>query len=350
MRIVRYDNKIIPDVISVLEKGGLVVTPSDTVYGILADATNKNAVEKLIKLKSRPIGRAISVFVADFFMLAKYVDVKKNQWGLVKKLLPGPFTLVLPSKNRVCSLLESEKKSLGVRIPKFEFINQIVNKFGKPVTATSANLSGRLPHYQLSTFIKELSQEKQKLIDLVVDAGKLPRNKPSTVVDLSSQKLKILRQGDVAFKNVDTFISSSPGQTKRKAQSFIKKILKEKVNKPIVFILKGELGVGKTVFVSGLAGYLGITNIVSPSFVVYYEYSVKKTGVNNFIHVDLYNVEEEEEFRYLGLDKYLEPGNILCFEWGEKAGEIIDLLKDRAKITYVKMRYIDENKREIVIK
>ena len=112
--------------------------------------------------------------------------------------------------------------------------------------------------------------------------------------------------------------------------------------KPIVIIIEGELGVGKTVFVKGLGESLGIKNIVSPTFVIYYEYG-------NFYHFDLYQIEEKEEFKYLEIGKLLKPGNILCFEWGEKVGEIYDLLKSKGKVVYIKMKYVNEKKRQIIV-
>jgi tRNA threonylcarbamoyl adenosine modification protein YjeE len=103
------------------------------------------------------------------------------------------------------------------------------------------------------------------------------------------------------------------------------------------------MGVGKTVFVKGIGEKLGINNIVSPTYVIYYEYK-------NFYHFDLYQIEDREEFGHLGIDKFLVPGNTLCFEWGEKAGEIIDLLSDKGNIVYIEMKYISESEREIIVK
>jgi L-threonylcarbamoyladenylate synthase len=348
-------SRIINYTVRILKQGGLVIFPSDTVYGALVDATNEKAVRKLIEFKNRPPGKAISVFVSDFEMLKKQLVVSSKQLVVLKQILPGPFTVVLESKHKVCPLLESEKGTLGVRIPRYQLINQLIQKFIKPVTATSANLANRPPHYSVKTLLNDLPKDKQRLIDLIVDAGKLPRNKPSTVIDLTEVEIKILRKGDVDFVNVQTFISKSEEETKMIAHNvissesfdFAQGRLRESRNlakrKPLIFIIEGELGVGKTIFVKGIGESLGINNIISPTYVIFYEYG-------NFYHFDLYQIQDKEEFKYLKLKKFLKPGNILAFEWGEKAGEIYDLLKKKGKIIYVKMKYINDSKREIEIK
>ncbi|OGK22970.1 hypothetical protein A3D76_02710 [Candidatus Roizmanbacteria bacterium RIFCSPHIGHO2_02_FULL_37_9b] len=343
--------------LKILAQGGLVVSPSDTVYGLLVDATNEAAVKKLIQFKNRPPGKPISVFVSDFSMLQNQVIISKQQFRLVEELLPGPFTVILPSKHNVSILLESEKGTLGVRIPHYKNIIDLVKKIGKPVSATSANLSGRHPHYSVVSLMNELPEKKKKLIDFIIDAGQLPRNKPSTVIDLTSPKIKIVRQGDIVFKDKKLYTSDSPSQTKKIAQYVLKKLISQKsqILSPVVFIIEGELGVGKTIFVKGIAESLGIKNIISPSFVIYYEYSVTThpEGVffkNKLIHIDLYNIQDPEELQHLGLEKYLKKENLLCFEWGEKAGEIINSLKNKGKIIYVKMKYVDEKTREIQVK
>ncbi len=348
--------KILNETLKILKKWGLVVFPSDTVYGFLVDADSEEGVKKLIKFKNRPAGKPISVFVSDFSMLADYGKITASQRTILEQILPGPFTVVLESKGKVCKLLESEKGTLGFRLPAYPLIIELVSKFGRPLTATSANLSGRPPHYRIETFLKDLPESKKILIDCIVDIGKLPRNKPSTVIDLTAPTIKILRQGDIVFKDEKTYLSSSPRQTRRLGGYLLEKFLKEKEKekKPLVFIIKGELGVGKTVLVKGMGEVLGINNIISPSFVIYYEYPIKisnlKSQISKFVHIDLYNVSEEEEFRYLKIDDLLKEGNILCIEWGEKAGELYELLKNRARVIYVKMRYKNEKEREIIVK
>jgi len=347
-------SRVILETIKVLKDGGLAIVPSDTVYGLIADATNEKAVKKLIAFKSRLAGKAISVFVSDFEMMEKCVTVGTIHELSLHEILPGPFTVILKSRHQVSPLLESEKGTLGVRIPDYSFINNLLKKFGKPTTATSANISGRPAHYSIETLFKELSQKKKDLIDLVVDAGKLPRNKPSTIIDLTTPELKILRQGDIIFDKNEKFLSESPSQTKKIARYILKKLLARRIDKPLIFIIEGDLGVGKTVFVKGIGEELGVNNIISPTFVVSYEYNInskfriQNSKLSTLVHYDLYNINEKEEFKYLGIEKYLNKNNILCFEWGEKAGDILELLR-AGKIVRVKMEYKGKKTREIVI-
>ncbi len=343
MKTINLNQQI--EVLGVLKRGGLVIFPSDTVYGLLVDATNDQAVDKLIAFKNRPAGKPISVFTTEQ-NLQKLVEINKRQRKTVDALLPGPFTLILKSKHKVSKLLESEKGTLGIRIPDYRPINKLVEKFGEPVTATSANTFGEAPHYSIGVLLKQLSAKKRRLVDLVVDGGKLPRNKPSTIVDLTAPTIKILRQGDIKLSETETFTSKSPTATKKIAQQ----LLKKKINwQPLIFILQGELGVGKTIFVKGIGEALGVKNIISPTFVVYYEYAVKRPGIKKLLHVDLYNLVDKEEFKYLGLDKYLQPDNIFCFEWGEKAEPLIDILRKKGKIVYIKMEYVDKTTRKIKV-
>lgn len=344
---------IIQKTINVLKKGGLVIFPSDTVYGALVDSENPLAVEKLIRFKNRPFGKPISVFVSDLSMAKKYVSFNEKQLKIFNHLFPGPFTLILPSFHLVDRRLESEKGTLGVRLIDFLPVVKLTKKFGKPITATSANLAGKPPHYSIESLIKQLPKEKKEMIDLVVDFGKLPRNKPSTVVDLTRESLKILRSGDLNFVNEKVFVSSFPKETKKIAQYFFKKKREVLAKKPLVFIIEGELGVGKTVFVKGIGEFLGIDKIVSPTFVVFYEYDLPKlknkdlVKIKKLIHVDLYNVQDEEEFEYLNLEDLLQKGYLMLIEWGEKMGDLYEKLKERGEIVYVKIEYLEEKKRKI---
>ncbi len=336
------------EVLQVLSSGGLVIFPSDTVYGLLVDATNEDAVKKLIKFKNRPPGKAISVFIADLNSCKKYVSINQKQSAILSKLLPGPFTMVLPSKHTVQKLLESENGTLGVRVPDFQPILQLASSFGKPITATSANLGGSSPHYSIDSFMHQISQAKKDLIDLIVDAGKLPRNKPSTVLDLTESTVKTLRSGDISFEKSNVQISHSAYETQKIGRELMQNVSKKYGQKPLVIVLKGDLGAGKTEMTRGIAEYFKIEKIISPTFVVYYEYTICDSK-SKFVHVDLYNIQEEVEFDHLGLSDYLKPGNVMVVEWGEKLGKLYAEFQKKAEVVFVEIEYEGETRRKIFV-
>ncbi|MFH0773295.1 MAG: L-threonylcarbamoyladenylate synthase [bacterium] len=335
--------------INILNEGGLIVAPSDTVYGLVCDATNEKAVKKLIAVKNRPWGKPISVFTDGFPMINSLVEVGDHQ-ALLATLLPGPFTIILPSKHITCSSLESERKTLGIRFPAYGWIQDLVHAYGKPLTATSANISGRPPHYEAQGFIKELSKEKSKLIDCIVDKGKLPHNKPSTIIDLTGSSLQLLRQGDILPLTKQSFTSRSAQETKNIASYLVRKYSSYCKQKPVVFILEGEMGVGKTVFAKGLGHFLGLDDIVSPTYVIYYEYPTVTDFVKLFLHADLYNIEESGEFAHLGLEKYFNKETMICVEWGNRIGPLFEYMKKKSHVVLVKISYKSEKQRVITVK
>lgn len=187
--------------LNVLSNGGLVIFPTETSYGIGADATNEEAVKKLIIYKNRPEGKAISIAVSDIEMAEKYVELNNTAKNIYKSFLPGPVTVISKSKGKVSSLIEAENKTLGVRIPNYSLILKLINEFGKPITATSANLSGGKTPYKIEDILLNIGQNKKDLIDLIIDAGDLPKNPPSVVIDTTGEELVEIRKGRIDPRN-----------------------------------------------------------------------------------------------------------------------------------------------------
>ncbi|MCX6816586.1 MAG: L-threonylcarbamoyladenylate synthase, partial [Candidatus Beckwithbacteria bacterium] len=142
MRILKSTQKnIINEAVKVLQADGLVIYPTETCYGAGVDATNQTAVNKLLCYKTRREGKPLSVAVTDIQMAARYVKLNPTAKNLYQKFLPGPLTVVSAGKHQVGSGIESETGTLGVRIPHYPLIIKIINQLGRPVTATSANVS-----------------------------------------------------------------------------------------------------------------------------------------------------------------------------------------------------------------
>ncbi|MFA5894155.1 MAG: L-threonylcarbamoyladenylate synthase [Candidatus Shapirobacteria bacterium] len=344
----------------VIKNGGLVVFPSDTVYILAVDPTNQAATEKLLAFKNRWAGKAISVAVADQKMAEEFVVLNDNSKSIYSNLLPGPFTIVSEGKHKVAKGIEAENGTLGIRIPDNKWIMDLVKEVGGPVTATSANLSGRTPHYSLPSFKRTLSKKKMEMINLFVDGGKLPRNKPSTVIDATEPEIKILRRGDLITGTSETLISKSEKETEKIAEFMLKKTkeaVKSGSDKPIVFGLSGDLGCGKTVFSRKIGHLLGVKEkITSPTFVIYNEYKVNFESsnfnyhVNKFVHFDLYRLGAKYEFEEIDFLKQFTEDTVACVEWVENMGsEYLEKLKKISYYIPVNFKYIDQETREIKI-
>jgi len=185
------DNNVISEAVRVLESGGVILYPTDTVYGLGADATNPKAIEKVFLIKKRSPSQPISIVVSNKSEISKWAKETKLSKKLAEKFLPGPLTLVLEHKNNLPENLIAGKETIGIRIPDNNFCLNLAKKFGKPFTTTSANISGKKTDTTIYSSIQKLSG-----IDLAIDAGELS-GEASTVVDARGNETLILREGEI---------------------------------------------------------------------------------------------------------------------------------------------------------
>jgi L-threonylcarbamoyladenylate synthase len=183
----------------ILKRGGMIVYPTETAYGLGVDATNEPAVTKVFNLKKRMPAKAFHVIVSDTAMAKNYVDWTPLAEELAKKYLPGPLTLVLKKKPFVSDILTGGLPTLGIRMPDYNFCLDLAKAFGKPYTATSANISNEATCYSVNQVMLQFGDEITA-VDLVVDGGLLPGVLPSTVVDATGDAPKVLRPGPLILK------------------------------------------------------------------------------------------------------------------------------------------------------
>jgi len=328
-----FDNKLI---IKVLNSGGLVIFPCETVYGVAVDALNKNAVKKLNDYKKRPLGKPYAIMVSDQKMAKEYVDLNNTATNLYQEFLPGPVTIVSKGKGKVANGIESESGTLGVRIPDYKELLKVIKEFGHPIVATSANASYQKRPYKIADIMDNISSKQKGLIDLVIDVGELPHNEPSTVIDTTFDEPTILRQGEVKLKDTNEVLSRSEESTQNIGKELWQKYEKFCGIRPIVFALEGEMGAGKTQFTKGLARAMGIhEEITSPTYNLLLEYEDKLT------HIDAWRFKSEEDLNSLGFVKLLENKNmVLSVEWADRIIETIKKYRDQAVIVWVKIEYL----------
>lgn len=185
--------KEIKRIAKVLKDGGLVIYPTDTVYGLGCDINNTKALEKIARLKGVKLEKANFSFVCENLSnLSEYVaQLDSATFKILKRNLPGPYTFILPGNNNLPSVFK-KKKTVGIRVPDNKIAQMLVQHLGNPIISTSIKDDDNVVEY---TTDPELIAEKwDKLVDIVIDAG-YGDNMASTVIDLTQQEPELIRQG-----------------------------------------------------------------------------------------------------------------------------------------------------------
>lgn len=323
MKIVDSNKEsVMSEALAVLHSGGILVYPTETCYGVGVDATNSKAVTKVLDYKERPSGKAISIGVVSRAMASNYVYINSSAEKLYQNFLPGPVTIVSKSLNKIDRRLESENGTLGVRIPNYKFLLELIANFGKPITTTSANPSGKKTPYSIKDLLDNLSKKQQNLIDLIIDAGDLPHNPSSTVIDTTTEELTVYRKGRIDPTRVKTQLvktSTNVDETIALGEEFIREHSIEMEESPMLILLNGELGAGKTHFTKGVANALKIKQVIkSPTYIYVNEYHYdlpEKNLRGKLYHFDAWRIQSFEDLSALGFKSWFQPGNVIVVEW-----------------------------------
>lgn len=182
------DMDLIKEAIDIMADGGVILYPTDTVYGLGANIFNNNAVKRVYEIKKRDSSKPLSVLINDMASLELIANLNKNSREIIDKWLPGPFTFIL-NKKKIVSPYVSSSAKVGVRIPDYKIARALASLF--PITTTSANLTNEDTLSNPQDILKQIGEG----IDLVIDVGDLDNGKPSTVIDLSSSKPTLVRNG-----------------------------------------------------------------------------------------------------------------------------------------------------------
>lgn len=186
--------KAIEETVNVLKKGGIIIYPTDTVYGLGCDITNAKAVERICRIRGiNPAKANFSFVCSDLRHISDYIKPIDNiTFRMLKKALPGPFTFILNANNNVPKLLSSKKKTVGIRIPDNSIAQEIVRILGNPILSTSIKDEDELIEY--STDPELIHEKYEEIVDLVIDGG-FGGNEASTVIDCTSGDFEIIRDG-----------------------------------------------------------------------------------------------------------------------------------------------------------
>lgn len=195
------DARILKQAARLIMKGEVLVCPTDTGYAFSANALDSRAVAKVFSLKGRSYTNPIHVAVSSIEEAEKYVRINETARQLASRYLPGALTLVLPKREIVPAMLVAGRDSVGIRIPANRVILSLAEMAARPLTTTSANISGKPTPYTIDEVVAQLG-EAIKNVALVLDQGSLPVRELSTIVDLTVSPPQLIRQGRVSWLEI----------------------------------------------------------------------------------------------------------------------------------------------------
>src|SRR5574344_1214481 len=183
----------------ILKSGGIVVFPTETVYGIGVNSLDKTAIEKLYTHKNRPVNHPISLLISNIEMIENVAeDITPEEYALMKAFMPGPLTIILKKKDNISNLLTANTNTIGVRMPANKIALNLINYAGMPIATPSANISGKQSGRNIETIMKDFGNN----VDVYIDGGESKLGLASTVVQIVNGIPNILRQGSITEKDI----------------------------------------------------------------------------------------------------------------------------------------------------
>lgn len=188
------EGRKVRQVIEHLQEGGIIIYPTDTVYGLGCDIENPKAIDRICKLRGLDPKKAnLAMICQDISQLSSYTQqINNSTFRMLRKNLPGPFTFILPAANNVPKLFKNRKKTIGIRIPEHNVTNAIVEALGRPIMTASLKSDDEILEY--FTDPADIYDDFKKLVDVVIDSGP-GGNVPSTVIDCTGAEPLIIREG-----------------------------------------------------------------------------------------------------------------------------------------------------------
>lgn len=194
----------IDKIVDVLNDGGIVITPTDTIYGIMGDALNEDVIKKIFDIKKRPLNKPLLLLMNSFEMVMEYtVEISEKERNLIYRFWPGLVTFILKKNRKVNNLITSGNDTVGIRIPDNKDLLEIISRLNRPVISTSANITGT----EVITSTELIEKDLIDNIDYIEDGGEVD-NVSSTIVKVENNELIVLRDGKLSEEIINYFKES----------------------------------------------------------------------------------------------------------------------------------------------
>lgn len=189
------------EVVDIIKRDGIVVFPTETVYGIGGNALSENVIKNIYNIKKRPQEKALNILVKNKEEIKKYAYISNElEEEIIDKFMPGPITIILKKrKSQIPDLLTGNNDTIGIRIPDNDIVKKILEKCNLPIAAPSANISGKPSSIRL----EDIKPDFDGKVDAFIDGGKCKQNISSTIVKVIDGNIKILREGIISIKDIN---------------------------------------------------------------------------------------------------------------------------------------------------
>ena len=183
----------------IIREGGIVIFPTETVYGIGTNGLNKKAIKRLYEVKQRPINKPITLLISDIEMINKIAkNITKLEYDLMNTFFPGPLTIILQKKDIIPDILTANGNTIGIRMPSGKIARKLIKYAGIPIATPSANISGK----PSGTNIKDIKKDFEGKVDCFIDNGESKLGIPSTIVKVVNNVPHILRKGSISEEEI----------------------------------------------------------------------------------------------------------------------------------------------------
>ena len=198
-----YDN--LKEPAQIIKKGGIVIFPTETVYGIGTNGLDENAIRKLYEVKQRPLNKPISLLVNNIEMVEKIAkNITELEYKLMERFFPGPLTIILEKRDIIPDILTSNTNTVGIRMPSGEIAKKLIEFAGVPIATSSSNISGK----PSGTNITDIKKDFEGKVDCFIDNGESELGIPSTVIRIIDNIPHILRQGAISEEEIRKIIAN----------------------------------------------------------------------------------------------------------------------------------------------
>ena len=195
-----YNKEDIKKVTEIVKMGGVVILPTDTVYGVAADCLNEEAVKKVYEFKHRDFSKPCNILVSDIEMIRKVTKgLSEKEEKIINNLFPGALTIICEKNDVIPGIVNANLSTIGIRMPNNQFLLDLISNIGRPIVATSLNLAGE----KSMTNLNNLPEDFKKKSDLIIDGGETTLGTASTIIKVENGKVKILREGPIDMKKIE---------------------------------------------------------------------------------------------------------------------------------------------------